>query len=138
VLNQVQLHEKLWESGGVAPRIINLGTRRRMARFTTRSLHPGGKSPRYTRVEILGSPRACVDAVVERKFTVLAGNGSQVIQPIICSQSWLSCPGSPLDPFKLKVKVKKFVTGMNARKVTDKKDVSACLAVSLGMSGSYR
>jgi len=39
-------HEDLWESGGTAPRILNLGTRWRwMASFTPRPLYPWKKSP---------------------------------------------------------------------------------------------
>jgi hypothetical protein len=37
-----------WESGGIAPRIIDLGTRwRRVVSFTPRPLYPQGKSPWY-------------------------------------------------------------------------------------------
>jgi hypothetical protein len=37
-----------WESGGMSPRILKLGTRWRwVVSFKLRSLYPQGKSPRY-------------------------------------------------------------------------------------------
>jgi len=46
VLNQSPPHGDVGGSGSIAPRILNLGTRRRWAiSFTSRSLYSQGKSP---------------------------------------------------------------------------------------------
>jgi len=48
VLNLVPHHEDVLGSGGVAPRILNLGTEwRGVVSFTVRSLYPKGKGTRY-------------------------------------------------------------------------------------------
>jgi hypothetical protein len=47
-----------WESGGIDPRILDLGTRWRwVASFTPRSLYPQGKSPWYPLDRGLGGPQ---------------------------------------------------------------------------------
>jgi hypothetical protein len=46
-------------SGGVAPRILDLGTRLRwVVNFTPRLLYPQGKSPRYPLDRRLGGPQS--------------------------------------------------------------------------------
>jgi hypothetical protein len=53
-----------WWSGGIAPRILHLGTRwRRVVSFTPRLLYLQGKSPWYPLETRLG-----LDAVVKRKI----------------------------------------------------------------------
>jgi hypothetical protein len=48
VLNYAPRHEDLSGSGGIAPRILNLGTRwRRVVSFTLRPIYPQGRSSRY-------------------------------------------------------------------------------------------
>jgi hypothetical protein len=48
-----------WGSGGVASRILDLGTRWRwVVSFTTRLLYPQGKSPRYPLSRRLGGPQS--------------------------------------------------------------------------------
>jgi len=48
-----------WESGGIAPRILNLGTRRRwLVRFTSRPLYPRGKSPRHSMKRRMGGSQS--------------------------------------------------------------------------------
>jgi hypothetical protein len=47
-----------WESGGVASRLLNLGTRwKRVVSFTPRPLWPQGISPRYPLARRLGKPQ---------------------------------------------------------------------------------
>jgi hypothetical protein len=47
-----------WGSGGIAPRILDLGTRWRwMVSFTPRPLYPQGKNPWYTLNRRLGEPQ---------------------------------------------------------------------------------
>jgi hypothetical protein len=47
-----------WESGCMAPRILDLGTRwRRVVSFTSQPLYPQGKSPWYPLVRRLGGPQ---------------------------------------------------------------------------------
>jgi hypothetical protein len=58
-----------WESGGIAPRILDLVTRwRRVVSLMPQSLHPQGKSPWYQLIGGLVGPRAGLDAVVEKKI----------------------------------------------------------------------
>jgi hypothetical protein len=48
-----------WDSGGIAPRILNLGTRWRwVVRFTPRPLYPQGKSPWYPLHRRLGGKQS--------------------------------------------------------------------------------
>jgi hypothetical protein len=48
-----------WESGGIAPHILDLGTRRRwVVSFTSRPLYPHGKSARYPLDRSLGRPQS--------------------------------------------------------------------------------
>jgi hypothetical protein len=52
-------HEGVLGSGGIAPRILDLGTRWRwMVNFTARPLYPQAKSPRYPLDERLGGPQS--------------------------------------------------------------------------------
>jgi len=51
ILNTVTRHEDVWGSGGIVPRIPNL-------RFTSRSLYPWGKKPRYSLDRRLGEPQS--------------------------------------------------------------------------------
>jgi hypothetical protein len=47
-----------WGSGGIAPRILDLGTRlRRLVSFRSRPLYPYGKSPSYPLDRRLGGPQ---------------------------------------------------------------------------------
>jgi len=53
-------HEDLWENGGIAPRILNLGTRwRSVVNLTTRSLYFRGKSPQHALDRRVGGPVPC-------------------------------------------------------------------------------
>jgi hypothetical protein len=48
-----------WGSGGIAPRIFDLGTRRRwVISFTPRPLYLQGKSPRYALDKRMGGPQS--------------------------------------------------------------------------------
>jgi hypothetical protein len=68
VLNEAPRHEDVLGSGGIAPRILNLGTRWRwVVGFTPRPLYPQGKSPRYPLDRRLGGTRAVLGAVDEEK-----------------------------------------------------------------------
>jgi hypothetical protein len=56
-------------SGDIAPRILDLGTRRRrVVSFTPRPLYPQGKSPWYHWIGGWVGPRAFLDTVVKRKI----------------------------------------------------------------------
>jgi hypothetical protein len=58
-----------WASRGIAPRILDLGTRWRwVVSFTPPPLYPQGKSPWYPLDTRLGGPRTVLDAVVKRKI----------------------------------------------------------------------
>jgi hypothetical protein len=58
-----------WGSGGIAPRILDLGTGWRwMVSFAPRPLYPHGKSPWYPLDTRLGGPRAVLDTVVKRNI----------------------------------------------------------------------
>jgi hypothetical protein len=59
VLNQAPLHEDVLGSGGTAPRILDLGTRRRwVVSFTPRPLYLQGESPWYPWNKRLGGPQS--------------------------------------------------------------------------------
>jgi len=59
LLNSAPRHEDLWVSGGIAPRILNLGTRWRwVVSFAPQPLYPQGKSPRFPLVRRLGGPQS--------------------------------------------------------------------------------
>jgi len=48
-----------WMSGGIAPRILQLGSRRRwVVSFTPRSLYPQGRSPRCPLARRVGGPQS--------------------------------------------------------------------------------
>jgi hypothetical protein len=56
-------------SGGIAPRILDLGTRRRwVVSFTPRPFYSQGKNPWYPLDRRLGAPSAVLDAVVKREI----------------------------------------------------------------------
>jgi hypothetical protein len=58
-----------WGSGGIAPLILDLGTRWRwVVSFTPRPPCPQGKIPCYPRIGGWVGPRAVLDAVVKRKI----------------------------------------------------------------------
>jgi hypothetical protein len=57
------------ESGGIAPRILDLGTRkRRVVSFTPRPLYPRKKAPGTHWIGGWVGPGAVLDAVVKRKI----------------------------------------------------------------------
>jgi hypothetical protein len=59
VLNQAPRHEEIWGSGGIAPRILNLGTIWRwVVSFTPRLLYPRGKRPQYPLDRRLGGTQS--------------------------------------------------------------------------------
>jgi hypothetical protein len=73
-----------WRSGGIVPRILDLGTRRRwVVSFTPRPLYSQGKNPGIHWIRGWVDPRAGLDAVVKRKIP-------PVIQPV-AQLSWLPC-----------------------------------------------
>jgi hypothetical protein len=73
---------KAYWSGGMAPRILNLGTRRRWeVSFTSRPLYPRERVHGTHWIEGYVGPIAGLDAVGEN-IPALAGNQTPVIQPI--------------------------------------------------------
>jgi hypothetical protein len=59
VLNKAPHHEDIWWSGGIAPRILNLGTRWRwVGSLTTPPLYPLGNSQQYPLDRSLGGPQS--------------------------------------------------------------------------------
>jgi hypothetical protein len=61
--------ETYWGSGGIAPRILNLGTRWRwVVSFTPRPLYPRERAPGTDWIGGWVGPRAVLDAVVKRKI----------------------------------------------------------------------
>jgi hypothetical protein len=59
VLNQAPRHEGVLESEGIAPRILDLGSRWRwVVSFTPRPLYSQGKSPWYPLDRRLGGPQS--------------------------------------------------------------------------------
>jgi len=93
-LDKVPRHEDVCGSGGIAPRILNLGTRwRRVVSFTPLPLYPSKKSPRYSLDRRLGEPESQSGRGSEEKQipapTVngtqqkAAGKGTQRPTPII-------------------------------------------------------
>jgi hypothetical protein len=73
-----------WESGCIAPRILDLGTIRRwVVSFTPRPLYPQGKSPRYSLDRRLGGPQSRSGRGGEEKNShSLPGLEPSIIQPI--------------------------------------------------------
>jgi hypothetical protein len=56
-----------WGSGGIAPRILDLGTRWRwVVNFTPRSLYPRERIPANHWIGVWVGPRDVLDAVVKR------------------------------------------------------------------------
>jgi hypothetical protein len=75
LINEALRHEDVWGSGCIDPRFLDLGTSWRwLVRFTSRSLYPRGKSPRYPLDRRLGGPQSRSGHDVEkRKFFTLPG-----------------------------------------------------------------
>jgi hypothetical protein len=73
-----------WGSEGIAPRILDLGTRWRWAvSFTPRSLYTKGKSPWYPLDRRLGGPQSQSGHIGEEKNSQpLAGLESPITQPV--------------------------------------------------------
>jgi len=72
---------KAFWGGGIAPRILDLGTKKEVnGRFTSRPLYPRGKSPRCPLDRRLGEPRAGLDAM--REFPAPAGNLTPFVKPL--------------------------------------------------------
>jgi hypothetical protein len=75
-----------WGSGGIAPLIIDPGTRWRwVVGFTPRPLYPQEKSPWYPLDRRLGGPRAVLDAVVKRKIPSSSRESNPrtpIVQPV--------------------------------------------------------
>jgi hypothetical protein len=73
-----------WDSGGIAPCILDVGTRCRwMVSFTPRSLYPHGKSPWYPLDMRLVGPRAGLDAVVKKIPSPCWELNSPIVQPVV-------------------------------------------------------
>jgi len=61
-------HEDIVGSGGIAPHILNLGTRwRQVVSFMTWPLYSWAKSPHYTLDRVGGPQRVGLDTEVKRK-----------------------------------------------------------------------
>jgi hypothetical protein len=72
-----------WESGGIAPRILDLGTRWRwVVSFTPPSLHPQGNSPWYPLERRLSGPQSRSGRSDEKNSQLLPGLEPPTIQPI--------------------------------------------------------
>jgi hypothetical protein len=81
VLNYALFHEDVWDSEGIAPRILNLGTRWKcVVSFTPRE-----KSFQCSLHRRLGGPIASLDRVAKRKKSLMApaGNRTSVVQPVV-------------------------------------------------------
>jgi hypothetical protein len=74
-----------WESGGIAPRIIDLGTGWRwVVSFTPRLLYPKGNSLLYTLDRRLGGPQSRSGHDGEEKYSQpLPGLEPPIIQPVV-------------------------------------------------------
>jgi hypothetical protein len=73
-----------WGSGGVAPRILDVGTRLRwVLSFTHRPLYPQAKSPWYPLDTRLGGPQSRSGrGDEEQNFQPLPGLEPPIIQPV--------------------------------------------------------
>jgi hypothetical protein len=75
-----------WGSGGIAPRILDLGTRWRwVVSFTPRPLYSQWKSPRYPLGRRLGGPSAVLDVVVKRQIPSLhreSNRRTAIVHPV--------------------------------------------------------
>jgi hypothetical protein len=76
--------KEYWGSGGIAPRILDLGTRWRwVVRFTPRPLYPQRKRPGYPLDRRLGGPQSRSGCGGEEKNSQpLSGFEPSIIQPI--------------------------------------------------------
>jgi hypothetical protein len=71
-------------SGGSAACILNLGTKWKWdLSFTPRTLYLRGKNPRYQLDTGLAGPRADLEAMAKRKYSIIAPaeNWAPVVQP---------------------------------------------------------
>jgi hypothetical protein len=73
-----------WGSGGIVPRILDLGTRWRwVISFTSRSLYPQGKTPGTHWIGSWVGSTAGMDAVVRRKIpSPYRDSNPPIIQPV--------------------------------------------------------
>jgi hypothetical protein len=73
-----------WGSGGITPRILDLGTRWRwVVSFTPQLIYPQGKSPWYPLDRRLGGPQNRSGRAGEEKNSQpLPGLEPQIIQPV--------------------------------------------------------
>jgi hypothetical protein len=75
-----------WGSGGIAPRILDLGTGWRcVVNFTPRPLYPQGRSPRYPLDRRLGEPH-CLNSVLVSTFM----SSPQLVERTLVSSLLLS------------------------------------------------
>jgi hypothetical protein len=74
---------KIQGSGGIAPHILNLGTRwKKLVSFTNRSLYPGGTDPITHWVRGSVGPKTGVNLAGKRNITAPAGNQIPAVQPV--------------------------------------------------------
>jgi hypothetical protein len=86
---------RMW-SGGVAPRILNLGARQGwMVSFTPRPLYPQERALRYHWIWGCVGPRAGLDAVVKRKIPSLCWQSN----PSRPARSTVAIPTEQLTPW---------------------------------------
>jgi hypothetical protein len=77
-LNYAPHHEDVWESIGMAPRILTLGNRwRRAATFTSRPTYPGEKNPGTQWIRGCVGPSANLAAMGKRESLVPVENRTQ-------------------------------------------------------------
>jgi len=68
VLNLAPRHENVWASGGIAPRILRLGTRWKwVVGFTPRPLYSGKRAPAIQRIRGWVCPRVDLEAMAKKK-----------------------------------------------------------------------
>jgi hypothetical protein len=86
VLNEAPFREDVLGVGGMAPRILDLGTRRRwVVSFTPRPLYLQKKSPWYPLDRRLGVLIDCLDAVEKRKIPSHrreSNSWTYIVQPV--------------------------------------------------------
>jgi len=87
VLNQAPHHEEVLGCGGIAPRILNLGTRWEwVVSFTPWSLYPRGKNLRYQ----FDRTQSWYGQWEGKKVPGNDGNRTSVVQPVAQSLFWPS------------------------------------------------
>jgi hypothetical protein len=74
-----------WGSRGIAPRILDLGTRWRwVVSFTPLPLYPKERTPGNHWIGVWVGPRSILDTVVKRKIpSLLSGFEPSIIQPVL-------------------------------------------------------